>query len=662
MKYLIFFIPVLMFISCKKNGGTDVELAPEITSINPNTGYADDIITITGKNFKSGAVVYFGSTAAKGITITPSSIRVFIPAGSGTLPIKVSIGSLMSNSVAFTYAAIVNNPSPVINNIITNTSMVGDTVTVNGASFINNNSKLYFGDQEATVLSVTTTAIKALIPVGSGNVKISVKNSGPGNTVLNSNLFDFSFASVSKSTVAIGGVFYTIDTLSYFKISASSNYMELVFSNASLTKPIRAFLTTVDLTNQYVSFKTVIGRDSVSNLEKPSLMAARKSTSGNRYIAGTNSDFFNTTTGYPRNANMIDGVLGSPPDNTPITGSYYAGNAIFDAQKKMQIDALSYAATATIGAQTMNIDTLNYYTMSNPNSLMFFNIYCGKTTGTNNARTEVAVTPVTGNWNYNGETVVKVVAKYVNDGNHAVDNNISILSGTGTGQTFLNQLNINDELKVKFNMVSRSGNTIAPYNMAGGKQIIMKNGTVLPDIWNGTAKHPRTGIGASNNGSKIYMCVIDGRSDIAADVYTSEMAQILKYYGATEALNFDGGGSSTMYLDKIGTVNNPSDGSERSVVAGLFAVSSAPDDNQITEIVAKQNTVRLNRGVGFTPVFYGLNKYGQIINSNLSGVTITTNGLGNMSGSNFIAGNSLAYGFIYAKYGSLFTTIKISIE
>lgn len=312
----------------------------------------------------------------------------------------------------------------------------------------------------------------------------------------------------------------------------------------------------------------------------------------------------------------------------------------------------------------MPIDTLNYFRYINTNKLAFFNIYCGKTTGTNSARTEVAITPVNGKINYNGETEVKVVAVYKNKGNNAVSESVSILSGaTGAAANFLNQLIVGDVLKVNFGLTSRSGQAVVPYNIAGGRQIIMKSGNILPNIWNGDERHPRTGIGFSDNGTKIYMCVIDGRNPgYAENVYTSEMAQIMRYFGATDALNLDGGGSSTMYLDKIGVVNRPSDGTERRVVAGVFAVSTAPDDPQIAQIAPKQYIVRLQKGQAFTPIFYGLNKYGQVIVVNLSGVTLYGNGLGTISGASFTAGNTSGYGYIGAQLNSHSTRIKVIIE
>jgi|GEM_PF-3004616 len=659
-----------VFISCKKstNNSNPAIVTPELSSLDKTSAAAGDQLNISGKNFNEELTVYFDNTRAAIVSKSTTQVRVVVPVGSGTVKVTAQNGNASrSNGLHFTYtadAALI--PEILFSNLAT--AEVGDTLTIGGKNFHTHLSVL-FGTTEATIVSKNSTSIIAVVPVGNGATKIKIKNqlTAPASPVF-SNEVNFSYkkpANDNYRTVTIGGVSYNADTLAYIKTGPGTYYLALKFQGAAGTKPIRAYLTTIDVTNPLINIRSVVGRDSVSNNEKPSAMASRKSSPGNRYIAGTNSDFFNTTTGYPRNANMVDGVLASVADNNAISGSNYAGVAIFDARNQLQIDNLIYSGSVTFGAKTMPVDTLNYYEHQNADHLAFYNIYTGKTTSNPTAplRTEVAVTPVSGTVNYTGETDMKVVAVYPGSRDNAVSSAISILAGSpGAAGDFLNQLKIDDVIKLKFTLEARSGKSIAPYNLVGGRQIIMRNNTVLADFWNGTDKHPRTGIGYSHNGSKVYLCVIDGRSTIAADVKTSEMAQIMQYYGATDALNLDGGGSSTMYLDKIGTVNTPSDGTERSVVAGVFAVSKAPDDNQITELASKQYILRLTKGTTHNFVFYGLNKYGQIVSTALSGVSVISNGLGTVSGTTFTAGQTAASGYIVAAYQELKLKIRVFIQ
>ncbi|WP_169540070.1 phosphodiester glycosidase family protein [Niabella aurantiaca] len=667
------FIAVLAFgavlISCKKNAKDDpVVPAPELNAMDKTSAAVGDAVNISGKNFNGDLTVYFDNTQATIVSKNATQARVIVPQGSGTVNVSAQNGNASrSNTLRFTYTTDpALTPEIIYSNL--QSAEVGDTLTIAGQGFHTDLSVL-FGTAEATVVTRSSTRIIVIVPVGNGNVKIKVKNkfTAPAPPVF-SNEVGFSYkrpVNDNYRLLTIGGLSYNADTLSYIKIGPGTHYLALKFQGAAGTKPIRAFLTMVDVTNPFISIRSAVGRDSVSNNERPSAMAVRKSSPGNRYIAGTNSDFFNTTTGYPRNANMVDGVLASVADNKAISGGNYAGVAIFDAQNQLQIDNLTYSGSVTFGNKTMSIDTLNYYNHENADHLAFYNSYTGKTTSNPTAplRTEVAITPVNGSIHYTGETDMRVVAVHPNSRDNAVSSSISILAGaSGAAADFLNQLKQDDVIKLKFSLTARSGKSINPYNLVGGRQIIMRNNTVAADFWNGTDKHPRTGIGFSHNGSRIYLCVIDGRSTIAADVKTSEMAQIMQHYGATDALNLDGGGSSTMYLDKIGTVNNPSDGTERSVVAGVFAVSNAPDDNQITELASKEYLLRLAKGATHNFVFYGLNKYGQIVTKNPSNVSIISNGLGTVSGAAFTAGQTPASGYIIAVYQGIKLKIRVLIQ
>ncbi len=54
------------------------------------------------------------------------------------------------------------------------------------------------------------------------------------------------------------------------------------------------------------------------------------------------------------------------------------------------------------------------------------------------------------------------------------------------------------------------------------------------------------------------MITADGRSEASGGIGLQNLAEILLELGATDAMNLDGGGSTTMFLDgKI--VNKPSD-------------------------------------------------------------------------------------------------------
>lgn len=74
-----------------------------------------------------------------------------------------------------------------------------------------------------------------------------------------------------------------------------------------------------------------------------------------------------------------------------------------------------------------------------------------------------------------------------------------------------------------------------------------------------TNRHPRSMIGWDNEGN-IFMVVVDGRFPGLADGATiMEMYVIARLLGMTNAINLDGGGSSTLWTDITGVVNHPYD-------------------------------------------------------------------------------------------------------
>lgn len=88
-------------------------------------------------------------------------------------------------------------------------------------------------------------------------------------------------------------------------------------------------------------------------------------------------------------------------------------------------------------------------------------------------------------------------------------------------------------------------------------------------------RHPRTAFGITKRG-KIVMLVADGRNRNASGLSLFELTKIMRWIGCTNAINFDGGGSSTLWIDKQGVINHPSDNAkwdhdgERKVANILF--------------------------------------------------------------------------------------------
>ena len=87
--------------------------------------------------------------------------------------------------------------------------------------------------------------------------------------------------------------------------------------------------------------------------------------------------------------------------------------------------------------------------------------------------------------------------------------------------------------------------------------------------------HPRTAVGVDRDTKELIFLVVDGRQDFSRGYTMVELAKMLKRLGAEDALNLDGGGSTTLAAMRKGSlkvINSPSDGTQRSVPNGLEVV------------------------------------------------------------------------------------------
>ncbi len=152
--------------------------------------------------------------------------------------------------------------------------------------------------------------------------------------------------------------------------------------------------------------------------------------------------------------------------------------------------------------------------------------------------------------------------------------------------------------------------------MTGGS-ILVKDG-VIPQQFSHSpsdmnVRNPRTAIGSSRDGKQVIMVTVDGRQQGSIGMTQAELAQLMLELGAYNALNLDGGGSTTMVARPQGetsvqVINTPSEGSQRSVASAIGVFSIAPPSELAGLII---QTVDKNVFVNTSREFYvkGFDKY-----------------------------------------------------
>ena len=115
------------------------------------------------------------------------------------------------------------------------------------------------------------------------------------------------------------------------------------------------------------------------------------------------------------------------------------------------------------------------------------------------------------------------------------------------------------------------------YDAISGETRIVMGGSPVDGL-NDSELHPRTAIGYSKNGKFLTIVVVDGRQPFYSQGITlTELASLMIELGAHDAMNFDGGGSSTLVIrgadGKPRILNSPIDlyipGRERPVANHL---------------------------------------------------------------------------------------------
>lgn len=155
-----------------------------------------------------------------------------------------------------------------------------------------------------------------------------------------------------------------------------------------------------------------------------------------------------------------------------------------------------------------------------------------------------------------------------------------VLAARGPAEVMLEQLTPGEWVHFQFEL---SGPSDRLSNAVAGWPVLLEGGEKAhldptDDLVRG--RHPRTAVGF--NEEELLLVTVDGRQPGHADgLNLHELTELMVTLGATDAINLDGGGSTTMLVRPPGqfepvVVNEPSAGHERAVANALVLVSTAP--------------------------------------------------------------------------------------
>jgi exopolysaccharide biosynthesis protein len=387
---------------------------------------------------------------------------------------------------------------------------------------------------------------------------------------------------VLAGTITLGTTAYTVDDTYMEEFEDGFWYLRAKLENTD--KPLIIHSVRYRTSATGYSIEAWSGKDSINGKERPSAMVDRYETAGRQVKVAINGGFYGMSTdGIPTGAEVVNGMmvclgdLAQPSIGFDDNNMPYIDNLVFNAKVK-NMNGLEHGITT--------VNTTRW-----ADFLVLFNAAKGKRTGANEWGTEVLCSPKTGQWetldNYiNVACRIDQIEPMSGKGNMAIPKGKIVLSGNGAANAYLaNSLHTGEDISVTVDYTLQHNpevNSAVVRNVVSGYNIVLKDNTVvepdpalyIPDDYAMlTANNPRTSAGFSADKGYVYFTVVEGRrTGVSVGVSTAELGQVMKYLGAANAINLDGGGSSCLMVDKT-MKNYPMDGgSERAVCNGLAII------------------------------------------------------------------------------------------
>ena len=267
-------------------------------------------------------------------------------------------------------------------------------------------------------------------------------------------------------------------------------------------------------------------------------------------LAAVNASYF-ASNGELFGITKIDGkIVGTTYYQRSAMGIMPDGSVVFGQP--------NYYGLVTLGSVTLPVSGVD--SERGENNLIIYNRYYGNTTGTNEYGMEYVVR--------NGAVTA------INNCNTKIPADGVVISVHGEAKDAFAAVKVGDPAVVQEELGEPWNQAVqiigaGPRLLDKGRIHVTASDEQFPaDIRVGRA--PRTAVGVTKKGNFI-LGVVDGRQYHSRGCTLTEWATLLRDFGAYDAINLDGGGSSEMIV--AGDIlNSPSDGSERPIGCAAIIV------------------------------------------------------------------------------------------
>lgn len=348
--------------------------------------------------------------------------------------------------------------------------------------------------------------------------------------------------------------------------------------------PLVMHVVTVDLRRPDIELRVARAHDQLKGREKTSEMVRRVMAGGEQVPAAVNADFFELASGENENEQVLRGewwkglkVTDSPYDTYDNVHVQFG----LDAARRPVMDRYILDGKAWDRGVMTPIVVMNFNPSGKPEGTALYTARYGATAPRDTTR-QTAEAPMTAAGR-RGDTLLFVRHGAVSTtSGSAIPTDGALLAAYGARTKEVQAMAEMDTVRVLLATLPRLPHGVVPTLLIGGWPRILQDGAnVAGDAAtvegtlsrNAEMVHPRTAVGFSRDSATLILLTVDGRSENSGGVTLVDLARIMRRLGAWQAMNFDGGGSTTMVIDGA-VVNAPSDKSgEREVGNALMVVT-----------------------------------------------------------------------------------------
>ena len=408
-----------------------------------------------------------------------------------------------------------------------------------------------------------------------------------------------------------------------------------------------------DLEDKYTNVGLLTSSDGSGKLKNILSMAKDANV-----IAAVNGDFFSGSNGKGHS-------IGLSINNSEMISSFAKENLekdtfasfLLDKSNKVFFEYLTNEITLTSKKtkESIKISVINKYSENYATPALYTSDWGTHSIGSSN--TLVLTEMVVKN--------NKVVDIRYNEPAVEIPKNGFIISTLGNGAEFINK-NFKKGTRVTLETSLVPDIDDIEFAISGGARL-WRNGEIPKTFsHNITGRNPRTALGTDKTGEILYLITVDGRQNTSIGMTQLELAEFLKSQGIYNAINLDGGGSTTMVAKKSGsfnlaTINNPSGGYLRSVINGIGIFSSAPDSKKIYGLNLIVEDTNIFKGETRDIIVTGYNKYYNPVEINFEDIKWECEGVEVTIENGKISGNTVGTSTITASIGKIKTELEINI-